>query len=153
MIIIIIIIIIIIKIIIIAIVCIILFILLYTMFTSNKSSSTIFPRDIQPCNITSWVQFFIHCHESPALSVHFLQFILIPLKRSSIIPHNGDCPSVQYHCLISSIQFNLQNQFFPPEILIPQLIFHFVFFYSVILQYPQVFISIFFYLSYLFTTW
>ena len=75
------------------------------MFTSNKSSSTIFPRDIQPCNITSWVQFFIHCLESPGLSVHFLQFILIPLKHTSTIPHNGDCPSVQYRCLF--LKFSL----------------------------------------------
>ena len=74
-------------------------------------------------------------------------------KYSSTIPHNGDTPSVQCHYLIPSIQFSLQNQYCPPEILIPELIFHFLLFYSVILQYPQVFISIFFYLSYVFTTY
>ena len=31
------------------------FFALRTIFTPNKSSSTIFPRNIQPCNITSWV--------------------------------------------------------------------------------------------------
>ena len=44
-----------------------------------------FPNNIQMCNITSWVQVFIHCHKLPGLSVHFLQFILIPLKYSNTI--------------------------------------------------------------------
>ena len=61
--------------------------------------------------------------------------------------------SVQCHYFILFIQFTLQNQFFPPEILIPELIFHFLFFHSIILQYTQVFISICLYLSYLFTNW
>ena len=55
--------------------------------------------------------------------------------------------------LFFSIQFTLQKQFYSTEILIPELIFHFMFFYSVILQYPQVFLSTFFCLSYLSTTW
>ena len=115
-----------------------IFFTLHTIFTS------IFSRNIQPCNITSWVEFFIHCHKFLGLSVHFLQFILIPLKYSSTIPQNGDCPSVQCYYLIPSIQFT-------PKILIPKLIFHFLFFYSVILQYPQVFRSTFLYLSPIFS--
>ena len=75
------------------------------------------------------------------------------LQYSSTMPQNGDCQSFQCHYLIPSIQFTLQNQFCLPEILIPELIFHFLFCYLVILQYPQVFITIFFYLSYLFITW
>ena len=47
------------------------------------------------------------------------------------------------HDLVLSIEFTRQNQFWPPEIFIPKLIFHFLFFYSVIFQYHQVFISIF----------
>ena len=81
------------------------------VFTFNNSSSTIFPRNTQPCNITSSVKFFIHCHKFPGLSVHFLQFILIPLGYSSTIPHNGDCASVRRHYLIPSIQFTLQISF------------------------------------------
>ena len=58
---------------------------------------------MQPCNITSWVQFFIHCHKFPGLSVLFLQFILIPFRYSSTIPQNGDSPSVLcYYPILSS---------------------------------------------------
>ena len=118
---------------------------LQTVFTFNKSSSIIFPRNIQLCIIISWRQFFIHCHIFPGLSVHFLQFI-IPLKYSSPTPHNGDGQSVQRHYLIPSIQFNLQNQFCPTEISFLNSSFISCSF-IVILQHPQVFISIFFCLS------
>ena len=82
----------------------------------------------------------IHCHKFLGLSVHFLQFILVPLNYSSAIQNNGDCLSVQCHYLVPLIQFTLQNKFCPTEILTPELIFHFLFFYSVILQYHQVYI-------------
>ena len=74
-----------------------------------------------------------------------MQFI-IPRKYSSPTPHNGDGQSVQRHYLIPSIQFNLQNQFCPTEISFLNSSFISCSF-IVILQHPQVFISIFFCLS------
>ena len=79
------------------------------------------------------------------LSVSCSSF-LFHYSYSSTIPQNGDCLGFQCHYLIPAIHFTLQNQFCRPKILILELIFHFLFFYSVILQYPQVFISIFFHL-------
>ena len=79
----------------------------------------------------------LYSHKFPGLSVLFLQFIPTLLRYSSTFPHNAVCLSVQCHYLIPSIQFSFQNQFCPPETLNPGLIFHFLFFYSVILQYPR----------------
>ena len=73
------------------------FFILHTIFTWNKSSSNFSFRNILPCNITSRVQLFIHCHKFSGLFVNFLQFVLIPLKYSSTTPYNGDWSSVQCH--------------------------------------------------------
>ena len=70
-----------------------------------RSLPPFFPRNIQPCYTTSWVQSFIHYHKFPGLSVHFLQFIPIPFKYSSTIPHNGDCS--MFSAIILFPQFSL----------------------------------------------
>ena len=117
-----------------------IFFILHTFSTSSKSFPPFSPETYNPA--TS----LLGCNSL------FLQFILIPVKYSSTIPHNGDCPSIQRHYLVPFIHFTLLNQFCLPEILIPELIFHFVVLLFCHTPITPSVISIF-YLSYLLTTW
>ena len=77
---------------------------LFTLFSHPISPLQSFFQETHPCSIIFWVQFFIHCHKFPGISVHFLQFMLVLLRNLGTIPHNGDCSSVQRYYLIKIIK-------------------------------------------------
>ena len=119
-----------------------------TIYQSLSASFQItFPHP-SPCVVLILSLYIYH-----KLLMFFFFFLGHSFFLRSLVLLNSLGPTVSLYVKVLLFQFTLQNQFCPPEILIPELIFYFLFFYYVILQYSEVFISIFLYLSYLSSTW